>query len=212
MADENKKPEDEPTPNEVAAESQSDATLETESGEEIKATPEYSDGQEGDKLPEAENVLEEGVADALNKSEELADTPPVEAFDSAVKSTMDAMESVADAPHHDTTHAAHSDVVVLPYFGERTMPGGIYTAVFIGLAILTVAEVLIAEIFGYGFFRIFLLLAIALGKSALVVMYYMHLKDDSKVFLAVLLVPLLVTLLSVLFLLGVPIGGGLGYS
>lgn len=207
MADENKKPE---TPNEIAAESHEEQEVSATTGEPVNPTPDYTpDASEGDKLPD-ETPVEEAVANVVSATEDAADSEPVQAFDSAVQGTMNAIESVADSePAH--AHHAHSDTVVLPFVGEKTMPGGMYTAVFIILGILTAAEVLIAEVFGDGFIRIALLIAIALGKAALVVWFYMHLKDDSRVFLLTLMLPLIVSLLSVLFVLGVPSQGGLGY-
>ncbi len=109
-----------------------------------------------------------------------------------------------------TTHDSHSDTVHLPVIGSITVSGGIYTVVFGILGVLTLLEVLIAETIGKmegdtaEALKIVLLLGIAVAKSALVILYYMHLKDDSRIFLATLLLPLLITLLSIFYLLAVP--------
>lgn len=113
---------------------------------------------------------------------------------------------------HD--HPAHSNTVVI-LGREITVEGGIYTVVFGGLGILTLLEVLIAEVLGSAIeaspdpglltgLKAFLLLGLAVIKSALVILFYMHLKDDNRILAVVLLLPLLIAALSVLFVLAVP--------
>lgn len=106
------------------------------------------------------------------------------------------------------THHTISDTVTLPVLGTLTVPGGIYTVVFGILGILTLAEVISAELLKNNAdligAKIAILLSIAVAKAALVVLYYMHLKNDSRIFMLTLLVPLGVTLLSILYLLSVP--------
>jgi cytochrome c oxidase subunit 4 len=80
----------------------------------------------------------------------------------------------------------------------------VYTAVFGALAVLTVIEVLLAEIITAEVLKIPLLLGLAIIKALLVVIFYMHLRTDSRVFALTLLLPILVALLSMLYLLGVP--------
>lgn len=119
---------------------------------------------------------------------------------------------VEESQAEHTDHAP-SDTVSLPIVGEVTVYGGIYTVVFGALAILTVLEVILAAIFeDAGAIKIVALLGIAVLKSLLVIMFYMHLKDDNPIFSIILAVPLLITLLSVLYLLAVPVAAGLGYS
>jgi cytochrome c oxidase subunit 4 len=104
--------------------------------------------------------------------------------------------------HNENEHTApaHQDKTEL--FG-RTIPLPIYTVIFGALAILTVIEVLIGTA-PHGGLTIPTLLGLAIAKAALVVMYYMHLKTDSRIFTYVLLVPVIFFLLSMLFLLAVP--------
>ncbi len=83
----------------------------------------------------------------------------------------------------------------------------VYTAVFGALAILTVLEVIVAEIFADPAIRITLLLGMAVVKAGLVMYFYMHLREDSRIFAAAILIPIGVALLSVLFLLAVPATG-----
>lgn len=129
---------------------------------------------------------------------------------------------------HGTTHSAHdahdthSDTVTLPVLGTVTLPGGMYTAVFGFLGVLTLLEVLIAELLKmdpsndlYNIVtsvRIGLLIGIGVFKALLVAWFYMHLKSDNRIFLAILLLPTFITLLSLLYLIGVPTQGGLGYN
>jgi caa(3)-type oxidase subunit IV len=89
----------------------------------------------------------------------------------------------------------------------RTLPYPIYTVVFFALGVSTLLEVLIAEIIQVQWLKIPLLLAIALFKAALVVMFYMHLRDDSRIFAVTLILPLVVAMVSMLYLLGVPSRG-----
>ena len=129
---------------------------------------------------------------------------------------------------HGTTHSAHdahdthSDTVTLPLLGTVTLPGGMYTAVFGFLGVLTITEVLIAELLrvdsGSDLYnivtsvRIGLLIGIGVFKALLVAWFYMHLKSDNRIFLAILLLPTFITLLSLLYLIGVPPQAGLGYN
>ncbi len=56
-----------------------------------------------------------------------------------------------------------------------------YVIVFVVLGILTATEVLVAKSLAESV-RIPILLLLAAGKGALVVLYYMHLKFDSRIF------------------------------
>lgn len=122
-------------------------------------------------------------------------------------------EHVVLYPNHDTVNL----------FGRSmTVPGGIYTVVFIGLGILTILEVMIAELLGGAIaatpggtsavvalqwlpaLKGLLLLGMAIVKSALVILFYMHLKDDNRLLAIVLLLPLLIASLSVIFVLSIP--------
>jgi caa(3)-type oxidase subunit IV len=207
MADEEKKPEDitgDKSPQELT-----DAEVE-EIAHSVPDPTEYPPGQEKEleeRLPEDETVFEEAVVEAIEVSEELADSAPVEAFDTGVTAIQEGIEAIGGPPEtpreaHAELH--HGDVTV--FMGkEYAIP--IYTSVFIALGVLTVIEVLIAEIIRSDI-KIPLLLGIALAKAFLVVLFYMHLKTDSRVFALTLAVPLGVGILSVLFLLAVPATGG----
>ena len=100
------------------------------------------------------------------------------------------------------TEEHHDDMVK---FLGMDMP--VYTAVFVILGALTFTEVVLSEIIS-GDLAIPFLVAIASAKAVLVVMYYMHLRHDDRVYTIVLAVPVVLAILSILFLLGVPRTGG----
>ncbi|MDE2636762.1 MAG: cytochrome C oxidase subunit IV family protein, partial [Chloroflexota bacterium] len=114
----------------------------------------------------------------------------------------------------------HSNTVSL-LGREITVEGGIYTVVFGALAVLTVIEVVSAEVLKGAIHDIpsaavtlqaikaVLLLGIAIIKSSLVIWFYMHLREEKPLIAIVILLPLLVASLSIMFLLAIP---PLGYS
>jgi caa(3)-type oxidase subunit IV len=116
---------------------------------------------------------------------------------------------------HDHDHA-HSDTVQLPIIGTIAVPGGMYTVVFGYLGALTALEVLIYELLKGADEPLFairsvVLFIISLLKALLVVWFYMHLKTDNPLFRVILIVPVIVVVISVVYLLGVPVGPGGGY-
>ncbi len=198
MADENK----------MTKESQ---TLhEEQSGEPVKATPEYTPEEvqrleEAGELPEAENIVDEALTGAMEAAEDAVDAPVVEGFDKAVTAVQEAFESVVDdtsAPH---VQDYHDTVTIMGR--EVTVPGGIYTVVFVALGVFTLIEVLLSEL-PRGLLTVPLMLSLAFVKALLVVVYYMHLREDSRVFTFALVLPSVVMLVSVLFLLA---DAGTGY-
>ena len=109
---------------------------------------------------------------------------------------------------------AHSDTVVI-LGREITVEGGIYTVIFGLLGVITIVEVLLADILNgiiesnadSGFLialKASLLLGLAVIKSILVILFYMHLKDDNRIFAVVIILPLLIAALSVMFVLAIP--------
>lgn len=151
---------------------------------------------------EEKNVIEEAVEAVESSAIELAEN------------ASSALEAVNDFVEADGTHDHHyTDEVVLPYIGSiGTMPGGIYTFIFIVLGVITLVEVLITEVLPDNAVTITLLVVLSLAKAYLVMMYYMHLNNDNPLYRLVVILPLLVVLLSTLYLIGVPSGGGLGYN
>jgi caa(3)-type oxidase subunit IV len=116
-----------------------------------------------------------------------------------------AIEKAHDS-HLEATHDAHKETL-LPYtdlFGRRiNLP--VYTVVFLTLGVVTIIEVAIAEFFPREFFlTVPLLIVLSLAKAILVVLYYMHLKEDSRIFAVALLLPVFVGFVATFFLLAVP--------
>jgi cytochrome c oxidase subunit 4 len=178
-----------------------------ETGEPIKQTPEYTPG-ESEKLPDPENAVDAVLISGYKASDEAAqESPVVKGFDAAVTALQEAVDKIPGAPDTVTEASAehHSDTVDI--MGRKiTVPGGIYTVVFGALGVATIVEVLLAGL-PRGFLTIPVMLSLAIVKAVLVVMYYMHLRSDSRIFTAVLLLPIVVALASMLFLFAVPMTG-----
>ncbi|KXK18882.1 MAG: caa(3)-type oxidase subunit IV [Chloroflexi bacterium OLB15] len=109
----------------------------------------------------------------------------------------------AEAPEGAASHIA-PDYTIL--FGRR-INANIYVVVFGILAVVTLVEIGIAEIFLEGIIRTVLLVGLSLAKAVLVMLFYMHLREDSKIFAAAIILPIVVGLVSVMFLLAVPSTG-----
>ena len=162
---------------------------------------------EEETVAQAEEVAEETVEEvsaevqdqaeeAVEQAEEVVeDAAAVQEDSPAPVAAAEPVAAVVAEDHH------HDDMVM--FMGSK-MP--VYTAVFVVLAVLTITEVILSEIIP-GDAKIPFLVAIASAKATLVVMYYMHLRTDSKVYTVVLAVPVVLAILSILFLLGVPTGG-----
>ena len=101
-------------------------------------------------------------------------------------------------------HAGHPGDTTILFGREFNIP--LYTSVFIALGILTLIEVLIS---GFESDAVIVpLLILAVAKALLVVIFYMHLKTDNRIFATVLAVAMGVAAVSVLFLLAVPSNSG----
>jgi cytochrome c oxidase subunit IV len=137
-----------------------------------------------------------------------------------VKETVNDAKDATAGDHHPTTHDgayAHSDTVTIPFIGDVTVAGGIYTVVFVYLGILTALEVIIAEFIDapegslVQSLKILGLVATSIGKAVLVILFYMHLRWDNRILWVVLILPTVVVLISLFYLLSVPTSAGLGY-
>lgn len=83
---------------------------------------------------------------------------------------------------------------------------GTYLAVAVVLAVITVVEVGVFYVPAFAAVLAPILLVLSGAKFALVVMFYMHLKSDHRLFTAVFTVPLLIAvgvIVALLFLFGV---------
>jgi caa(3)-type oxidase subunit IV len=96
-------------------------------------------------------------------------------------------------------------------FLGRTFNVPVYTGVFFVLGVLTLIEVTLSqlprpELSNWLDFVGIVMVAIAFCKAGLVVWFYMHLNKDTRIFLACMLVPLFLVIVSALFLIFVPQG------
>lgn len=202
MAEQDKNVNEEPTPidpetapealqeaqSKTVRELRAEVPPESEQPEEIQAFHE-AEGEEGRKVREE-------AEDALNK--------PIEAIEDAIN----------EADRKDKQHQAHIGGVLAhtvpptTTIAGRTFPYPIYTVIFGILGVITIVEILIAELLPREFFLTpILLIGLSIVKAVLVVQHYMHLKEDSKVFAIALLLPVFISLISVMFLLAVPTTG-----
>lgn len=146
------------------------------------------------KTGESSEVREarRAVEDALNK--------PIEGIEDVVNE-LD-REDQAHVAEGALPHAASNTTVLL----GRVIPLPLYTVVFIILAAITAVEVVLAEL-PHGFLTAPLLLVLSGAKAVLVVLFYMHLRDDSRMFAVALALPLFIAIVASLFLLSVPVTG-----
>lgn len=108
--------------------------------------------------------------------------------------------AAAEPAAHGSAHPAQETL-----FG-RPIPFAAYTGIFIILAVTSLVEVLLAESIPFdSWVRIPLLAGLSAMKAVLVMAYYMHLKDDSKIFAAAIILPIAVGIVATMFLLSVPI-------
>lgn len=115
-----------------------------------------------------------------------------------------AAEQSAHSEAHETeqkAHTSHDQTVLL----GRTIPFPIYTVVFGILAAATVIEVIISTL-PKGALGTAILIALSAMKAILVVLFYMHLREDSRIFAIALGIPLFIAAVAMLFLTTVPPG------
>lgn len=94
------------------------------------------------------------------------------------------------------------------YLFGRPMPIAAYTVIFIILAVTSLIEVFFAETIPFdSWVRIPVLAGLSTVKAVLVMAYYMHLKDDSRIFAAAIILPICVGIIATLFLISVPSTG-----
>jgi caa(3)-type oxidase subunit IV len=87
----------------------------------------------------------------------------------------------------------------------RTLPVPIYTVIFGILAVVTLIEVVISEL-PEGVVGNLLLVGLSGVKAALVVWYYMHLREDGLLYTMILIVPVVLVIIATWFLTSVPLG------
>ncbi len=141
--------------------------------------------------PEAVREVRREIEDALDK--------PIEAIEDAANRLDE--ETTPSGGLFATAHTESKTVV----FG-RELPYPIYTVVFGALAVITAVEIAIAELLSRDFFlTIPALLVLSTAKVVLVVLYYMHLKDDNRIYAIALVLPVFIATIATLFLTAVPL-------
>jgi caa(3)-type oxidase subunit IV len=132
----------------------------------------------------------------------------------ALNKPVEAIEDAVNALDRESTPRTPADVLPHPVANSTTIPlvnitvpYTIYDVVFASLAIFTVFEVFVGTVLGQGWLVVLLLLAIAFIKGFHVVYFYMHLKDDNRIFWATLLIPIFIALVGLIYLIAVPRGG-----
>lgn len=156
------------------------------------------------EMPEGARELREGeTADDVDTRRDVEDAlnKPIEAIEDAA-ATLDRKAT----PHHPAEVLPHVIPDTTSVFGRFTINMPIYDVVFISLAIFTAIEVLLAELFPeMWWLPILLLMSIAFVKALHVVLYYMHLIWDNRLFWATLLIPFFIALLGIIYLLAIPV-------
>jgi cytochrome c oxidase subunit 4 len=77
----------------------------------------------------------------------------------------------------------------------KHIPAKIYVGVFVALAVVTGIEVAITSVIPDEGLKIIILLALAIAKASLVMMFFMHLKYDTKTYSLLLIFPLFMAIL-----------------
>lgn len=160
-----------------------------------------------EELPDvAKEVKEEESADAraARRQTEAILNKPIEAIEDAVNEAdvQDRPQTRADVLPH---HVANTTVIRAPFLRrEIVVNQPVYTVVFGTLAVITIIEVASAELFPDGWLLTLVLAALSVSKAMLVMWFYMHLKDDSRIFAAAIALPILIAAVATLFLTAVP--------
>lgn len=197
MSDEQKRPEEEPTPIDPANAPEPIKEMQAKTIREIRA-----ETVPPEQMPEpAESVreAESPAAERQRRKVEKALDTPINAIEDAV-GELD-RETTPRTPADVLPHAVPDTTNV---FGKFTVPLPIYDVVFISLFIFTVIEVLIGTLFGASWLVVLLLLSLAFVKAFHVVWFYMHLGTDNRIFWATLLIPFFIALVGLIYLIAVP--------
>jgi caa(3)-type oxidase subunit IV len=123
--------------------------------------------------------------------------------------TTHALETTAhDVQKSHDSHDAHEDTLApTSTFLGRQFPFPLYVVIFGILGILTIAELIVAELFPEGIVGTLALVIMSVIKAILVVWYYMHLRSESRLYILILVVPMVLGVIATLFLTSVPTTG-----
>ena len=153
-----------------------------------------------EELPEIAKEVKEAEPEPVKVARREAEAvlnKPIEAIEDAVNEID--REDKPKTPAAELPHAVGSTTVIR----GRVIPLPLYTVVFITLGIITVIEVASAEIFPDGFLLTFWLGGLSIAKAVMVMYFYMHLKDDSRIFAGAIILPIIIALIATLFLTAV---------
>lgn len=154
-----------------------------------------------DQIEAARDHEVEGLEAATLRTEAALNAVMLPFLDHLEHDIEDLEKPVVEDADEKHDHALHSDTVTLPRVGKVTVPGGLYTVVFVVLAVVTIVEVLLAESPLPNVIAFPLLAALSIGKAVLVVLYYMHLMEDSRIFAWAFGLPLGMAGMIIIFLL-----------
>jgi len=201
MADEQKNPTPPPTPFNEENAPEPIKEMESETVRETRDVP--VEAVPTEKLDEVAAAIKEDepadLREARRATEETLNKP-IEGIEDTVNAADIADHSLTAA--EELPHIIPDTTVLMGY----TIPLPIYTVVYVVLAAITVTELIISSL-PRGILGTAILLALSISKAVLVVLFYMHLKEDSRIFAFALLLPIFIALVSSLFLLTVPIKG-----
>lgn len=198
MADEEKNPQENPTPIDPANAPEPIQEMHAKTIREIRAetVPPREMPEGAREVREAETPEQTA---ARREIEHQLDQP-INAIEDAVN-RLD-RETTPRTPAQTLAHPVSDTTTIL---GRWTVPMSIYDVVYISLAIFTVLEVIVGESFPGGFWlAVLVLAALAAVKAFHVVWFYMHLGTDSRIFWATLMIPFLIASLGMVYLLAVP--------
>jgi cytochrome c oxidase subunit 4 len=100
-----------------------------------------------------------------------------------------------DAHAHAHPHAHHAP-------GEEDHPrAGTYTRIAVTLVILTALEVAVYYVESIRAYLVPILIVLMIIKFALVAMYYMHLKQDSRLFSGLFVFPIIIAVIIIIALI-----------
>jgi cytochrome c oxidase subunit 4 len=197
MADEEKNPTPAPTP---FTEGDVPEPIQEELDESIRELRDVPlEAVPAEELPEAAKELEAiespEVRDARRAAEETLNKP-IEAIEDTVNAVDQQDQALAE---HALPHRVGNTTVIRGY----TIPLPLYTVIFLILGAITILEVVVASL-PKGFLSTVILITCSAIKAVLVVLFYMHLREDSRMFALALILPVVIAGVAMLFLLSVP--------
>jgi cytochrome c oxidase subunit 4 len=133
-----------------------------------------------------------GSGNAAKKAEPVAEKSSAKA--EPVVHAKEAL-AVAAAPHddhdhHDHDHGGHAAHGPSPALAAHPSHVKEYLVIFVILAVLTLLEVVLAQMGISKHLLAVALVGLALTKAAIVALYYMHLKSETKVLKLTVAIPL----------------------